>query len=263
MTDTNFTPAPAAPAELGIGAIMGETFSLFGRNFVLFFGLSATPFLLVFAVFMMALLPEDIGLGSVDAGRILIFSTLLGLVTGLLYVLIQGVMARAAVAIKTGRGPQLGLAVQATLSGFFPILLLGILYALAVSLGLILVIVPGLYVMAMFYVYVPAIVFERQGFNALGRSAELTKGYRWAVVGVALIVIVIGILLDITGSAIVDALDAGNASGLATTWTSVLMEAVLQGLMAPIGIIASALVFVRLSEIKDGGSAEDLMSVFE
>jgi hypothetical protein len=64
----------------------------------------------------------------------------------------------------------------------------GILAALGIGLGLVLLIAPGLYLLARWAVIVPTIVLEkRSAGEAFTRSSELTAGHRWAVLGVAVV----------------------------------------------------------------------------
>lgn len=260
MTDTNTTP-PAEAESLGIGNIISETFNLFGRNFPFFFGVAAVPYFVLYMI-MLTVLP---GIETAtDTGAILAITFGTFAIIGLGYIFIQGVMVRCAVALKTGHGRQLNEAVAAALRGFLPILLLGIVYSLGMMFGFLLLIVPGFIVMAIFYVYIPAIVFENKGFGALGRSDELTKGYRAAIVGVVLLLgVIIWIVSIVFGVMMAFVVPSYAAGGMVTTWLGALLEAVLQGVTLPLSMIATALVFVRLREIKEGGAAEDLVRVFE
>jgi len=59
------------------------------------------------------------------------------------------------------------------------------------NVGLILLIIPGLILYAMWFVAVPACVVERLGpWTSLRRSRDLTKGHRWKLCGLALLPII-------------------------------------------------------------------------
>ncbi len=63
---------------------------------------------------------------------------------------------------------------------FFSYLIASILYGLMVGIGTILLIVPGIIVAVIFYMYQYSIVDRGLGpIEALKRSAELTRGVRW------------------------------------------------------------------------------------
>lgn len=71
------------------------------------------------------------------------------------------------------------------------------LYFIAVALGSVLCIIPGIFLIAAFWLYMPAIFFDRKsGYDALGRSYELVKGNWWFTFG---IVLVISIVASIVG----------------------------------------------------------------
>ncbi len=52
---------------------------------------------------------------------------------------------------------------------------------LIVGLGFILLIVPGAIAFAMYFGALPAVVIEGRGIDALGRSRDLSGGYRWRI----------------------------------------------------------------------------------
>ena len=68
---------------------------------------------------------------------------------------------------------------------------ISILFALALIVGFILIIIPGLIVLTVWSVTVPAEVLERRGvFASFSRSRELVRGNGWNVFGVIVIVFV-------------------------------------------------------------------------
>jgi hypothetical protein len=79
-----------------------------------------------------------------------------------------------------GRPVRLADSLNVALARFLPLIGLALLFGFLVTLGLVLLIVPGLIVYTMWFVAVPACVVERCGPRAsLRRSQELTKGHRW------------------------------------------------------------------------------------
>jgi|RhiMethySRZTD1v2_1073278.scaffolds.fasta_scaffold657516_1 hypothetical protein len=82
------------------------------------------------------------------------------------------------------------------------VLVAGLLAAIAITLGLILFIVPGLFLMTIWCVIVPVIVLEsRSAGESFGRSRELVRGEGWNVFGLIVLVFLIligaGIILSI------------------------------------------------------------------
>lgn len=267
MTDAPI-PQPAGKAPLGIGDILSSTFSLYFSRFPYFFGTYFIPYL---SVQLVAIAFGYTG-GTINEGAELGVAIVIGILSFIVFFGIQAVQVRSAITLKLGQGVQFGPAVQAALAGLIPIILLGILAGIAMGVGFIFLVVPGLYLAAMFYVYTPAIVFERKGFGALGRSIDLTNEYRWPIVGVIVIFAVLFIgaglvigaaslgLLAATGG--FEALASGDM-GIAAIAGYTLLDAVANSIATPIGMIAAGLVFARLKEIKEGGSTDELLKVFE
>ena len=89
-----------------------------------------------------------------------------------------------------GESVRLGDCLGRALAVIGPVLGVAILATLATGLATILLIIPGLIVAIMLYVAIPVAVIERPGvMESLGRSVELTKGYRWQLFFVFLVII--------------------------------------------------------------------------
>src|SRR4029079_10554080 len=90
------------------------------------------------------------------------------------------------------------------------LILNGILYGIAVAIGFVLFIVPGLILITIWAVVAPSIVVENQGvIDAFGRSRELVRGNGWSVfltiLMAFLIVVIISLVFGVIGAAIGDA----------------------------------------------------------
>ncbi|MDF1767958.1 hypothetical protein [Maricaulis sp.] len=271
MTDTN--PSPAMKAELGIGRILGGTFSLYFKHFPLFFGVVFVPYVF-YMIVVVDPVNQSVTLDPTNPFANVGQSFLIAGLSMLLIIFLQAVIVRMSISLNGGQGAQLGAALRGALAGFLPILLLGIVAGIATMVGFFLLVVPGLYILALLYVYVPAIVFEKAGFSALGRSEELTKGYRWAIVGIVLVLVVINWVISaiytavvvttvVDFSGIMDGTVDPNAIAASTPWWLNILASAVQAFTLPIGLIASGLVYARLREIKEGGSTGDLLKVFE
>ena len=71
--------------------------------------------------------------------------------------------------------------------GIVPISVVTAIVGVATGIGLFLFVVPGVVLAMILWVAVPAVVVERKGLRALDRSAELTRGYKGQIFGLALI----------------------------------------------------------------------------
>lgn len=94
--------------------------------------------------------------------------------------------------VEKGDPPSAGGAIQRGLDVFTPILLVVVLAAGGVALGLLLFVVPGIYLAIRWYFAVQAVVIEDlRGTDALTRSADLVRGSWWRVFGIVLVAVLV------------------------------------------------------------------------
>ena len=78
---------------------------------------------------------------------------------------------------------------------FVPLILLAFVASVLIVLGFMLLIVPGLILYTMWFVAVGACVVERLGpWTSLRRRRELTKGHRWKIFGLVLLLVLLSLL---------------------------------------------------------------------
>ena len=165
-----------------------------------------------------------------------------------------------------GQRATIGETLSVGISRFLPILVVGILYGLAVTLGLCALCIPGFILLCMYYVATPATVVEEAGpFAAFGRSAELTDGNRWSILA---IILVLGVLVG--GLSFVVAFAAAALSGgLSAVSVENAQAAVQLGttlLKAPFAALQAippVIVYYDLRIGKEGADVEELVKVFE
>lgn len=130
---------------------------------------------------------------------------------------------------------------------------IAIVSAIAIFLAAFLLIVPGLIVAAMLWVAIPVAVVERPGvIRSLSRSAALTKGNRWQVFGVILL---IGIG-SMAASYVVDRIVGAAAPGAFVSW---IVAAVITAFEASV----TAVGYTTLRFAKDGVGIEEIAKVFD
>jgi hypothetical protein len=128
------------------------------------------------------------------------------------------------------------------------LILVGIVAGIAIAIGFVLIIVPGLILITIWSVFAPVIVLERPGgLKALGRSRELVRGNGWQVFGV-IVVLVIGVGIV---SAIIEAI--GDSGG---TGASIVVRVIVEILAAPISALAASVLYFELGGSKTGGPAD-------
>ncbi|MDQ3669375.1 MAG: hypothetical protein M3377_03695 [Actinomycetota bacterium] len=124
---------------------------------------------------------------------------------------IQGALVTAVEDIRDGRAD---LSMGETLSRVRPHLntlgIAGILAALGITIGLILLIVPGLYLATIWALIVPVIMLEGASIGqAFGRSRELVRGNGWGVFRLIVLVFLILLAAGIVVGIVLSPLDDG------------------------------------------------------
>ncbi len=190
-------------------------------------------------------------------------SVLSGVLAMVIGALVQGALTRAVVAANEGQRASFSECLLTGLQVILPLIGLSILFSIGVGLGFILLVVPGVILLLMWTVAVPVLVVERTGvLGAFTRSSELTKGARWKILGLFLVLLVgywlLSLVLGLVG------LSMYNPSTAQAGWTvGNFIGGVVLGTIFNVlwGTIQPSL-YVELRQAKEGGSAEHLAEVF-
>jgi hypothetical protein len=169
------------------------------------------------------------------------FGALLGsLVTIIAAYLLQATLVKAVQDVRDGRvDMSIGETIAAARPYLWSVAGASILAGIAIGIGLILVIVPGLILATIWAVIVPVIVIERTGALAsFGRSRELVRGRAWHVFATLVLVYIILIVVDIVLGAIFSFLPHVLGSGLS--------QVISGTIVAPFLAIVVTLVYYRL-----------------
>lgn len=154
---------------------------------------------------------------------------------------LQGVLVKAVEDVRDGRTD---LTVRATLASALPrinvLSAAGLLASFGLAIGFALFIVPGLILLTIWALIVPAIVLEDAGvFRAFGRSQELVRGNGWSVF--AVIVMTFAVLIA-AGLVLALAL-----SPLDTSWVvNLVVDIVANSVFAPFVAVAWTLMYYEL-----------------
>ena len=133
-------------------------------------------------------------------GTVLFGSLVVQLLLIIVIMLLTGALTRAAADGAAGSPVSAEASYKRALKYIGPLIIASILIGLGVAFGLILFIIPGLFLLVKWSLAVPAIVIERRGgVAAMGRSWKLTASNFWHVVGV---VIVADIIVAVVGGII-------------------------------------------------------------
>ena len=243
-----------APPRFDMGRIIQRTFGTVARNWVAF-GILALPF----SVIPQALLQWDIvGIRpdtGAGVGPALGFGGGLSLIALVGGFILQAALTYGSVADLNGRRASIGECLSVGLRNILPLLGLGVLMGLAVTLGFALFIVPGVLMILAWSVAVPSLVVERVGvFGAFGRSADLTQGHRGAIF---ILLIVFWILSAVIGAA------AAAVVSVAGPVASMIVLGLVRGAETLIWAAGVASIYSELRAIKEGVGPEALAAVFD
>ena len=162
---------------------------------------------------------------------------------------LQAALVKAVEDIRDGRADlSLSETFEAARPHLAAVLVAGILAALGIVIGLILLIVPGLILLTIWAVIIPVIVLENKSAGeSFGRSRELVRGYGWGVFGVIVLTILLLIGFQIVLSLILTPL---------ADWLRGFISNIVSGtLTAPFIAVVLTLLYFRLHDAKEPAAA--------
>jgi hypothetical protein len=154
-------------------------------------------------------------------------------------VLFTGMVVELVADVQDGkRDASAGQLLSAVTPVLGQLVLVGVVAGIGIGIGFVLLIVPGLILLTMWFVATPVIVLERPpGLAALGRSRELVRGNGWQVFGVIAVLYIFVAL----ASALLD-----YAADSAGTGAGIVVTVVVGVLTAPLAALAAAVVYFDL-----------------
>jgi hypothetical protein len=124
-------------------------------------------------------------------------SLVFGIFAILMWTVLTGAITRAAAGTFLGRDLEIGESYRYGFARFWSIVLVGVLSALAVAAGFLLLIIPGFIVLTYLYCGIPALVIEdRRGREALRRSWNLVRGRGWSVFATFIVAALLSGIVD-------------------------------------------------------------------
>jgi ABC-type multidrug transport system fused ATPase/permease subunit len=216
------------------------------RVFERIFEIYRDQFTLLIPAALLVFVPVAVISGLIYAGDVSIIGALIvAAVATIATYWFQGMVVEAARDILDGRRDHtIGSLVQSATPVVGPLVVAGILAGIGVGIGLLLLIVPGLYLLTIWAVIAPAIVIERTGaLESFGRSRELVRGNGWQVFGV----IVVLFILQFIVTAVIQAL----ANSVADSFASyAVADLIVRLLVAPLSALAASVLFFELKALR-------------
>lgn len=260
-------------SSLSISDVFGTAFGAIRSNPLVFLGicllLNAIPSLLI------TWFQARIGFGApasffLSKGGLTLFACVF-LVGMFFNMLVTGALVQATVDSARGERATFGACLAVGLRAAIPLFVLSILLVLGCYAAMVLLIVPGVMLYCMWAVAAPALVNERLGiFEAFGRSRFLTKGARWKILLVEIVVLVsIGVISNALWSVLrimlgsastMQAMLQVNRHGLPVGF--VLANVLVTTILIMVWSAVQNALYVELKAWKDGAAPARLEEVF-
>lgn len=182
------------------------------------------------------------------------FSIVAGLVVVVFAFLLQSSLVRATIDDMNGKRPSFGDCIQIAVRYLLPTIGVGLLVALGAGIASLALLVPGIILWLGWSVAVPVLIQERLGvFGSMSRSRALTKGSRWSLFGLFVILFIIAIAIQ-SAMALIVFLFHGIVAGI--------VASLVQTVVSMVVSVATAVSYVELRQVKEGTSVSELAEIF-
>jgi hypothetical protein len=261
MTDASLPAGRFTQGDFRVGHVFSKAWSVFSQNFLTFIlvtGIASLPSLLFPQPAPGT--PAD-PFANVGMGRLL--AIFLMIVLGMLS---QAIVLYGAFQVMRGRPIDLAESARIGLRRFFPIVGLAIGVPVLCGLASIFFVIPGMILYVMWFVATPICVVEQLGpFRSMRRSRELTKGHRWKIFGLQLLIVIPALIVGgIIGAVMIASMGGflAVAAALGTTLGQV-VNVIWNAIWTAFYAIVIVVTYHDLRVAKEGVDTEQIAAVFE
>jgi hypothetical protein len=274
--------------SLDFGRVLGTGFATWARNLVPFTLLGVIVYLPMFAFLLLTYRQTTDPGGRADPGLVVALWVVTLLLQIVLSFVLTGAIVYGVFERLRGRRPGLGAILSTGFARLLPVLGVSILMGLAmlacflpgalaiglglaashgspvaVILGVLLLlagVVPFCFLLSIWYVAVPAAVMERVGaVGSLKRSQELTRGSRWLIFALLVIIYLLGVIVSGIVQVSILAAVAHTPRSLLIVELLGQLASVVVGLL---GNMMTTVAYCELRGIKEGVTPDDLGEIF-
>ncbi len=249
----------------GIGEILSTAFEIYkanAANLLMIVAIVVVPLTFISAflsgvVFAPetrteVILGQQVEVSSTSAAAALLVAAIAAVIGVIISAVLQAAIMRGAAQGSIGDQVDVEASYRWGFARFGSVLLISILVGLAVFVGLILLIIPGIFLAVMFSVAIPALVVEnRRGTDAMGRSWNLVKGHFWHALGLFLVTFIV---VAVVGG-IIGAIGGAISDNWFVTW---IFSSIAQIIVAPFSALVSVLLYLDLRARTEALTADGL-----
>jgi hypothetical protein len=248
--------------QFSIGRVLGNSVGVYARNFIGFSVLSLLIGLINLLTTILYLAPNQVG--GPGEFRVVGFDAFVMIFLMLLtHSLTQATIIYGTFQDLRGSKSGIGSCIVHGLAPILQVIVGSVVLIFAIGVASLLLLIPGLIVAIMCWVYIPAIVVERRGiFDSFGRSSDLTSGHRWAIFGLIIILIVLSAFVATITRYVSFAVTLNFASADALS-LFMIVEYLGNSFAAAFGAVVVAVGYYYLRAEKEGVDADQIASVFD
>lgn len=240
-------------SERTAGQVIGDSIRIYSKNLPI-----------IFAIYALPLIPFMVLKALTTANQNVETEIIAALIEMVVSIFTLGAVTIAVSDVCLGNAPALGRSYSAMGRVFGKYLGTYFIYMLAVILGMIALVVPGLIAAVFLLFCLPITVIERRGpIEAIRRSVALGKDFYWRNAGVLLLAILVAVLLMFLIAIVVGTV-LGVAGASPTGFAFSIIIAILTSLAAPLFQVPAILLYYDMRVRKenfDGASlAQELMT---
>jgi hypothetical protein len=249
---------------LTTGELLDRTFQIYRKNFLVFAGIAAIPQIAILLIKLGLLgINEKSSGGALTSGLAAFFLLLLAIVGG-----------AVTTAATTFGVSDVYLGKQTSISSCFrrigwgtalAVIGTSILYGLYVTIGFLLLIIPGIYLAGRYGLATPAVVLEDQGpSGAMSRSKDLTERSVLRVLVIYMLTYALIIVLSGLMGVGIGALALGITKQVGSTTSKALTEvaaAIANSVITPVLAVALTVLYYDQRVRKEAFDIENMMSL--
>ncbi len=238
--------------EFSVGNIFRTGFDVVNKNLLPFLGMALILAIAVLAITFVSTAFLGISMASfsgADSIFTIIIAIGIAFVYAYIFVFYLSYVVRKSLTSLNELNTSVGATGQAYNTETIPLIGLAIIMGIAIGIGFLLLIIPGIILMLMFYLAFPIKIAEgRSAIESLKRSMDLTQGYRIKILAIIVVPIIIFYILNIVLMII------PIIGFILSILLSIYYYAYTYSLYA--------VVYQRIIEEKEGGNVEEIGSVF-